>query len=217
MNLFYIDTSSSYLYSGIVSNNSLKASRKVFFGSELSKYALNEISKMFEEINILPKDIDKIIVVAGPGSFTGIRIGMTIAKIFAFSLKKEITTLSSLEAMAYSSNLESIKVPILDARRGYVYAGVYDENNNLILDDQYISLEKLQKYLDSLKKEYIFITNDSKLANLNRIKYNPDILKIVNMVKDRKSINPHLVEPLYLKLTEAEENLGSKNDSRVTE
>lgn len=217
MNLFYIDTSSSYLYSGIVSNNSLKASRKVFFGSELSKYALNEISKMFEETNILPNDIDKIIVVAGPGSFTGIRIGMTIAKIFAFSLKKEITTLSSLEAMAYSSNLESIKVPILDARRGYVYAGVYDENNNIILDDQYISLEKLQKYLDSLKKEYIFITNDSKLANLNRIKYNPDILKIVNIVKDRKSINPHLVEPLYLKLTEAEENLGSKNDSRVTE
>lgn len=217
MNLFYIDTSSSYLYSGIVSNNSLKASRKVFFGSELSKYALNEISKMFEEINILPKDIDKIIVVAGPGSFTGIRIGMTIAKIFAFSLKIEITTLSSLEAMAYSSNLESIKVPILDARRGYVYAGVYDENNNIILDDQYISLEKLQKYLDSFKKEYIFITNDSKLANLNRIKYNPDILKIVNIVKDRKSINPHLVEPLYLKLTEAEENLGSKNDSRVTE
>lgn len=217
MNLFYIDTSSSYLYSGIVSNNSLKASRKVFFGSELSKYALNEISKMFEEINILPKDIDKIIVVAGPGSFTGIRIGMTIAKIFAFSLKKEITTLSSLEAMAYSSNLESIKVPILDARRGYVYAGVYDENNNIILDDQYILLEKLQKYLDSLKKEYIFITNDSKLANLNRIKYNPDILKIVNIVKDRKSINPHLVEPLYLKLTEAEENLGSKNDNRVTE
>ena len=217
MNLFYIDTSSSYLYSGIVSNNSLKASRKVFFGSELSKYALNEISKMFEEINILPKDIDKIIVVAGPGSFTGIRIGMTIAKIFAFSLKKEITTLSSLEAMAYSSNLESIKVPILDARRGYVYAGVYDKNNNIILNDQYILLEKLQKYLDSLKKEYIFITNDSKLANLNRTKYNPDILKIVNMVKDRKSINPHLVEPLYLKLTEAEENLGSKNDNRVTE
>ena len=217
MNLFYIDTSSSYLYSGIVSNNSLKASRKVFFGSELSKYALNEISKMFDEINILPKDIDKIIVVAGPGSFTGIRIGMTIAKIFALSLKKEITTLSSLEAMAYSSNLESIKVPILDARRGYVYAGVYDENNNIILNDQYILLEKLQKYLNSLKKEYIFITNDSKLANLNRIKYNPDILKIVNIVKDRKSINPHLVEPLYLKLTEAEENLGSKNDNRVTE
>ena len=217
MNLFYIDTSSSYLYSGIVSNNSLKASRKVFFGSELSKYALNEISKMFEEINILPKDIDKIIVVAGPGSFTGIRIGMTIAKIFAFSLKKEITTLSSLEAMAYSSNLESIKVPILDARRGYVYAGVYDENNNIILNDQYILLEKLQKYLDSLKKEYIFITNDSKLTNLNRIKYNPDILKIVNIVKDRKSINPHLVEPLYLKLTEAEENLSSNNYNRVTE
>lgn len=217
MNLFYIDTSSSYLYAGIICNDVLKASIKKNFSKDLSKYALNEIKKLFNEIDILPNEIDKIIVVSGPGSFTGIRIGMTIAKIFAFSLKKEIITISSLEAMAYSNNLNVYKVPILDARRGYVYSGVYDENNKIIFENQYISLDKLNNYLNTLNKEYLFITNDSKLSELNRVKYDPDILKIVDIAKNKKCVNPHLVEPLYLKLTEAEENLGSKDDNTVTE
>ena len=217
MNLFYIDTSSSYLYAGIICNDVLKSSIKKNFSKDLSKYALNEIKKLFNEIDILPNEIDKIIVVSGPGSFTGIRIGMTIAKIFAFSLKKEIITISSLEAMAYSNNLDMYKVPILDARRGYVYSGVYDKNNKIIFENQYISLDKLNNYLNTLNKEYVFITNDSKLSELNRVKYDPDILKIVDIAKNKKCVNPHLVEPLYLKLTEAEENLGSKDDNTVTE
>lgn len=216
MNFFYIDTSSSYLYSGIVSNNKLVAFVKKNFGKELSKYALNEIKNMFEISSIKPIDIDKIIVVAGPGSFTGIRIGMTIAKIFAYSLKKEIIPITSLEAMAYSIDTDEIKVPLIDARRGYVYSGVY-KDNNILKENQYIKLEELIGYLDSLKEKYLFITNDSKL-NVDKIDYSPDILKIINIIKNKKSINPHLVEPVYLKLTEAEENLGSMlYDNRVKE
>ena len=215
MTIFYIDTSSSTLYSGIYSNNSLKAYVKKPLGKDMSKYALNEVNLMFERVNLKPNDIDKIIVVSGPGSFTGIRIGMTIAKIFAFSLKKEITTISSLEAMMLSVNTDKIKVPIIDARRGYVYAGVY-KNNNILKENQYIKLDELMSFLDSLNEEYIFITNDSKLDNLNRVKYSPDILNIIKNVKDKENINPHLVEPVYLKLTEAEENLGSiVYDNRV--
>ena len=215
MKLLYIETSSSNLYAGIVDNDSLIISVKKNLGKEMSKYALNEISLMFKTNNINPSDIDKIIVVSGPGSFTGIRIGMTIAKIYAFSLKKQITSISSLQAMAYSTNIDKIKVPILDARRGYVYAGVY-KNDISLKEDQYIKLEDLINYLDNLKQEYIFITNDSKLDNLNRIKYNPDILTIINKTKNKQNINPHLIEPVYLKLTEAEENIGSVvYDSRI--
>ena len=215
MKLLYIDTSSSNLYAGIVDNDSLIISVKKNLGKEMSKYALNEISLMFKTNNINHSDIDKIIVVSGPGSFTGIRIGMTIAKIYAFSLKKQITSISSLQAMAYSTNIDKIKVPILDARRGYVYAGVY-KNDISLKEDQYIKLEDLINYLDNLKQEYIFITNDSKLDNLNRIKYNPDILTIINKTKNKQNINPHLIEPVYLKLTEAEENIGSVvYDSRI--
>ena len=210
MKIFYIDTSSSYLYTGIVSCDKLIASCKTNFGKDLSKYTLSEVEKLFKSSNLKPAEIDKIIVVSGPGSFTGIRIGMTIAKIFAWSLNKEITTITSLDAMAISIETNKLKVPIIDARRGYVYAGVY-ENNEVILENQYIKLEDLEKYLNKLNKEYVFIINEEKFKFENKMEYKPDILKIVEFYKNKASINPHLVEPTYLKLTEAEENLGSKN------
>ena len=209
MKVFYIDTSSSYLYSGIVSDNKILSTVKINFEKDLSKYTLAEVEKLFKDSSLTPNDIDKIIVVSGPGSFTGIRISMTLAKIFAWSLKKEITTITSLDAMSSSVDTNKLKVPIIDARRGYVYAGIY-ENDDIILENCYIKLDNLKEKLNELKKEYVFITNNN-LSLENTLNYNPDILKIVNKYKNKESINPHLVEPSYFKLTEAEENLGSIN------
>lgn len=204
MKVFYIDTSSSYLYAGIAVDNFLVASIKKNFGKDLSKYTISEIAKLFQEASLEPEDIDKIIVVSGPGSFTGIRIGMTFAKIFAWSLKKDITTITSLDAMALVDS-DKLVVPIIDARRGFVYASIH-EKDKIILKNQYIKLDSLIAYLDNLKKEYLFVTNQDNF-DLPSIKYDPDILKIINTYQDKPSINPHLVEPTYLKLTEAEENL----------
>lgn len=205
MKILYIDTSTNYLYTGIVYDDKLLSEVKKKFDHDLSKYALYEISKMLEKCNLQPNDIDKIIVVNGPGSFTGIRIGMTIAKLYAFSLKKEIITISSLDAMRVSIKSNNIIVPIIDARRGYVYASVY-KNNQVLIPDQYIKLDTLLPKLNDMKEEYIFVTNNKfNLANINS--YNPNILTIVETYKNNKAINPHLIEPNYLKLTEAEENL----------
>ena len=204
MKVFYIDTSSSYLYAGIAVDKFLVASIKKNFGKDLSKYTISEIAKLFQEASLEPEDIDKIIVVSGPGSFTGIRIGMTFAKIFAWSLKKDITTITSLDAMALVDT-DKLVVPIIDARRGFVYTSIH-EKDKIILKNQYIKLDSLIAYLDNLKKEYLFVTNQDNF-DLPSIKYDPDILKIINTYQDKPSINPHLVEPTYLKLTEAEENL----------
>ena len=129
---------------------------------------------------------------------------MTFAKIFAWSLKKDITTITSLDAMALVDT-DKLVVPIIDARRGFVYASIH-EKDKIILKNQYIKLDSLIAYLDNLKKEYLFVTNQDNF-DLPSIKYDPDILKIINTYQDKPSINPHLVEPTYLKLTEAEENL----------
>ena len=104
MRVLYIDTSSSYLYAGISDEEHLICEVKKEFGHSLSEEALPEIAKLFTENKILPTDIDKILVVNGPGSFTGIRIGITIAKVYAWSHKIPITTISALEAMMLSSN-----------------------------------------------------------------------------------------------------------------
>lgn len=206
MTIFYIDTSTNYLFTGIVKDNNLLIERKLNLSHDLSTFAIDEVSKMFLEANILPKDVDKIIAVAGPGSFTGIRIGLTLAKVYAYCLNKEIITITSLEAMNCSyEKKDSLVIPLIDARRGYVYAGIY-LNNLEIIPNQYISLDKLQNIVSSLKQEAIYISNDM-IKNINLNKYDPDILKIVLRYQNKVSVNPHLVEPVYLKLTEAEENL----------
>ena len=99
MKILYIDTSSSFLYSAIYENNIIISEVKEEYGQSLSEVALPKIVEMFENNNLSPKAVDKIIVVSGPGSFTGIRIGVTIAKVFAWTLKIPITTILSLSTM----------------------------------------------------------------------------------------------------------------------
>ena len=211
MRYLYLDTSSSFLYAGIIEDNRLIDSICEEMASDLSKIALLKISNMFTNNNLKPNDIDKILVVNGPGSFTGIRVGITIAKTYAWGLKKDITTVTSLEAMAISSNFKGYKVPLIDARRGYVYASIFDENNNEIFKACHISLELLKEKINELGNDVVIITNDDIDLEYNKEKYKPDILKIVQNYKDRENVNPHLVNPEYLKLTEAEEK-NNKND-----
>ncbi len=203
MTIFYIDTSSSFLYTAIYQNDQIINKKALNLSKDLSTFTVDEVNKMFQEVHLEPQDIDKIIVVNGPGSFTGIRIGVTLAKIFAFTLHKKITTISSLEAMKESIETDKIIVPIIDARRKCCYAAIY-KNDEPIMKECYLSLENLQATLDNLKTEYIFVSNDQ--FSFKTEKYQPDFLRIIRKYQDRKEINQHLVNPSYLKLTEAEEN-----------
>ena len=205
MKYLYVDTSSNFLYSGIVENNKILAEIKEEFGQNLSEVALPKIVELFDKTNLKAKDINKIIVVNGPGSFTGIRIGITIAKVYAWSLNIPITTISSLEAMAISSENEKLHIPMINARRGYVYGAIYDSSYKEILKPHHIELDKLMKYLNE-KEDYEIISNDNFDDEIKRERYDPSILKIVNYFKDKETINPHSVNPEYLKLTAAEES-----------
>ena len=205
MRYLYIDTSSSYLYTSIIEDDKVLQEIKEEYGQSLSEVALPRIASMFEDTKLNPKDIDKIIVVNGPGSFTGIRIGLTIAKVYAWGLNIPITTIYSLEAMAISSDNNTYHVPMINARRGYVFAAIYDKEFNEVLKPQHIKLDELQDKLKDIDN-YEIISNDEfdEIENINS--YEPNFLKIVGFFKDKKCINPHAVNPEYLKLTEAEES-----------
>ena len=207
MRYLYIDTSSSFLYSAITEDDKVLSEVKEEYGQSLSEVALPKIVEMFNKNKLTAKDIDKIIVVNGPGSFTGIRIGITIAKVYAWSLNIPITTISSLEAMALSSEKKTNHIPIINARRGYVFGAIYDQNLNEILKPQHIKLEDLMKEVKKLDK-YEFISNDEFEEELKLESYNPNILKNVSHFKDKESINPHSVNPEYLKKTAAEEHVN---------
>lgn len=205
MRILYIDTSSSYLYTGIVENDKILCEVKKEFGHQLSEMALPEIVSMYENNSIDVKSIDKIIVINGPGSFTGIRIGITIAKIYAWSLNIPITTITSLEAMMLSSNSDAYHVPVIDARRGYCFGAIYNDKKEQILKPQHIKIVDLEQQLKDIE-DYKIITNDEIEILGEKESYNPDILRIVKYFENKEPINPHAVNPDYLKLTEAEES-----------
>ena len=123
----------------------------------------------------------------------------------SITLKKDIITVSSLELLATTPFNTKYIIPMIDARRGYVYAGVYDNNLNSVLEDQYIKYDDLKDYFDNST-----IVSFNELDNATKPII--DVVKVVEKHKNDKGVVSHLVNPNYLKKTEAEEHLEEKND-----
>ena len=206
MKILLIDTTSSNITVAITEDDKILYQYNENIKINMSSKILPIIDNGLKKININLTNIDKIMIANGPGSFTGIRVGVTVAKTIAWSLKKEIIPISSLELMATTHSNKKYIVPMIDARRGNVFAGIYDNELNCISSDKLINLNEL---IDALDEDYEFISNDNIKLN-NVIKPNINILKIVNKHINDKSVNPHNLNPNYLKLTEAEES--RKND-----
>lgn len=202
----FLDTSSSNLNVGVLKNKELLKEKHIHFEKDLSKYALNEIKELLDSLNLKPNDIDNIYCVNGPGSFTGLRIGVTIAKTFAWGLNKDLYKVSSLFAMATSITHSDYIIPLIDARRNYVFTAIYDKSYNVVMEEKYISKDKLLNEVNKLNgtKTYVATTNidgfDVKI-------YEPDLNNLFKYLKDDK-VNIHTFVPNYLKQTEAEENLN---------
>lgn len=199
MNYLFLDTASSRVIISFIRNNEIIFNVNLQNDNNLSNKLMVLIDENFKKNNLKPADINKIFVVNGPGSFTGIRCGVTVAKTLAFLLNIEIASISELETMA--SGYDEVVCPIIDARRGYVFAGIYDGIKN-IAPDRYISYDEITKGFKGKIVSYDYE---------NAYEPKVDILKLINKYKD-KSINPHLLVPNYLKKTEAEENLNAKRN-----
>lgn len=205
----FIDTSTNTLTVALIKEG-IVLEESTVSSSEHSKQTLPEIEKLFKNNNIDPKSVNKIMVTNGPGSFTGIRIGVTIAKTYAWACNINIIPISTLKAFALSFNNFDYYVPMIDARRGYVYAGIYDKEYNEVMEDTYISLDNLKEKTSNLSN-ILYISNDNiKDTEVSNVKLN--VQKIYDYYKNEEGINPHALMPNYLKKTEAEEKFGGIND-----
>jgi len=105
------------------------------------------INNLFEETGYTLKDIDAVCVSAGPGSYTGLRIGVSVAKGLCYALGKPIISVSTLKAMAngakqYITSTDTLLCPMIDARRLDVYTAIYNSNLKNILSPTAITLNK---------------------------------------------------------------------------
>ena len=199
MKYLFIDSATTTLVVAIIIDGEIKYIFNEETGKDMSVMLMPIIKKAFDTTNLKPKEIDKIFVTIGPGSFTGIRVGLTAVKVMAWSLKIPVIPVSSLEVIA-SGTPGIHNIALIDARRGYVFAGGYDKRLSNYYKDRYILLEEI-------KEKGKYISYDSIKGSL---KPNIDILKVVKKHEKNKGINPHKLNPNYLKLTEAEEKLNDK-------
>jgi len=204
INLF-IDTSMANVSISIVKDDKILSIIQEEIPNEHSRYATSYVKRVIDEAGIDANDIDNILVVNGPGSFTGVRIGVTIAKTYGYLINKEIIPVSSLKSLAISSNKSGNIMSVITANRSSYYVGIYDSEYNNIIDEEFVSRDKLLELID--KYNPYIVSNDFNVIGIHKLnKVNLDVLRIVDYYKDMDKVNYHALVPNYLKLPQAMEN-----------
>ncbi len=204
----FLNTFSNYLNIVLIKDEKVLDEVYKKLDKDLSKEALFNIRELLKKNNLSPDNINELIITRGPGSFTGLRVGATIAKVFAYFKNIELYSVSSLETLATSKEGEII-VPLIDARRGYVYGAIYDKDYNLLMEEKYLKREELIKEAEKYNKEIVYVSND-EFEDLNIEKYEPNSTNLIKYMSKRKE-NSMTFIPTYLKRTEAEENYDKRN------
>lgn len=184
----------------------------VYHSESLSDMVNNILNKFDFELS----QIDLISVGIGPGSFTGIRIGLTFAKVMAQVLKKDIVAVSSLKACSIKE--DGLVGSIIDARRGLIYACLM-EDGKVLMDDTIIELEKFKDIVGDRKitlqgvdsKKFIHEFKNAKLGK--ELQMNAYYIALLGLKKFKEvgGDDFYKLVPNYLKLSQAEKNYADKN------
>ena len=173
------------------------------------------IDSVMKKAGISYNDLDAVAVSMGPGSYTGLRIGVSTAKGLCYAVSKPLIAVSTLEAMAYGGKTivkKGLLVPAIDARRMEVYAAIFDESINKIKDTEAVIID--EKSFSDLKKDhniYLFgdgadkcaelFANDDKITVIKEFYCSA---KYMNVIAQRKLevkdvVDVAYFEPFYLK------------------
>ena len=167
-----------------------------------SVYTTKFIKDALDMANVDANEIDNIMVVNGPGSFTGVRIGVTIAKTYGYLINKGIILVSSLKSLAISSNYDGVIMSMIPANKSGYYVGVYDNKYNILEEERYILNENIVELCNKYNP-YIISTNANVVGKYKVNKQDLDVLKVVEYYKDKEKVNYHKVVPNYLKLPQS--------------
>lgn len=159
-----IDTSNAPLSVALVEDGRILCEQTSTFSKTHSIQAMPAIERLLSDVNLRPTDLEAIAVSEGPGSYTGVRIGVTLAKTLAWTLKIPLVGVSSLAVLAANAvPFEGVICPLFDARRGNVFSGVYKSKGDKlhpIREDHHGSLEQLMSDLSFINQPVLFIGHD---------------------------------------------------------
>lgn len=219
-----IETANAPLSIAVVKNGKLLAEITQNIKLTHSVGAMPTIEELLNKVGLTPSDLDAIAVSEGPGSYTGVRIGVTIAKTLAWTLKKPLVGVSSLQVMAANVNDKySYICPIIDARRHHLYTAVYKgDDMSVTVPDSHLELTGLLNMLDALKEPVTFVGGDVDVfwneiqqrlkERAVRAKFTQDLPRAAELIHlaQLKTISTldetHTFIPKYQRIAEAEAN-----------
>jgi len=228
MKILAIDTSSPVASAAVMVDSNLVGEYVISNGKTHSQIIIPLISDMLTKAGISVHEIDVFAVSLGPGSFTGLRIGIATAKSFAQALNKKIIGISALDSL--HANLpcgnDLFICPIMDARRGNVYNSIY-KNGIKLKDDRLININEVLEEVSGNKtiflgdgilkhKETIVsVMGDNAIfapANLSMQKSSSVAFLANQRVMNGEFDNIYSLEPVYVRASQAERELTGEKD-----
>lgn len=220
MTILAIDTSSETLAIALSQDGKIIADYSTSSKNQHSKRLMPAIVQLLKDAQVKPQDLTKIVVGKGPGSYTGIRIGLSTAKTMAWSLNIPVVGVSSLAALSLQARDRGALIcPFFDARRDLVYTGLYNEHIEPVIQDQNCLMTDWLEQLKKVEQPIIFLSPDLGAfqsmitkelkdqavflpAGLNTVR--AGLLALFGA--DLEGDNVHELVPSYLRLVEAEAN-----------
>lgn len=205
----FFDTSSDLLKVSLIKDNNIIFDKELHTKNDHSSYLVPTIDEAFKSNNIDFKELDEIIVGNGPGSFTGTRISIAVAKTYAFSFNIPVYMISSLEELIYDNDGYDFYVPIIEEKKDNLYFSIFDKDKKRVMDDTYSSTEYMYKKLEELDGKILLISLSNKeYEKYDTVKASINALNIMkNIDVNNEKVNPHLLKPNYIKKIEAEAKL----------
>lgn len=161
MRILGIDSSGLVASVAIVADDIMQAEYTVNYKKTHSQTLLPMLDEIVKMIELDISEIDAIAVAAGPGSFTGLRIGASTAKGLGLALDKPLVSVPTMEGLAYNMyGTDKVICPLMDARRNQVYTGIYEFCGNdlqVITAQEAVSIEDILTHINGLKRDVIFL------------------------------------------------------------
>ena len=211
MKVLAFDTSSKALSLAILEDKKVLAETTINIKKNHSITLMPAIDFLMASLDWTPKDLDRIVVAEGPGSYTGLRIAVATAKTLAHTLNIELVGMSSLLALVPYQQ-EGLFVPLMDARRNNVYAGFY-ENAQPVMSEAHLPFERVIELIKGVSQVTFvgevgpFVEQiQEHLPRTNFKETLPNAANLALLAWDKEADSLHDFVPNYLKRVEAEEN-----------
>ena len=227
MRILSVDSSSVTASVAITENGKVLAENFINNGLTHSQTLMPMVEKTIQESGIPVKDIDLFAITHGPGSFTGVRIGIASVKGMADALGKQCVAVSTLEAIAAPlKNEDVIACAVMDARCNQVYTAIFNSGDRLC-EDKAVLIDELGEELKRYDKKIVFIGDGSVLCyeklceNIQNCEVADERIRYVHgssvgfvaegKIKNAEEpINSANLVPFYLRLPQAERELKLK-------